>query len=94
MEKKHFHRTFISDIIYINGDSGWLRQADRFYTNLLTNAELLNRLKVNGVTVGELKAGHANVKKVEQGDIAYKEAIGIAQDAKEKRDGITSEFPY
>jgi len=72
--------------------SGWFRQADTFYSNLLVDEELLGRLKVNGVTAVELKAGHANVKKVAQADIAYKDTIGRAQDAKENRDALRVEF--
>ncbi len=72
--------------------SGWLRQADTFYSSLLGDAELLSRLKANALTVGELKTGHANVKKVAQADIAYKDAIGRAQDAKENRDIVQAEF--
>jgi hypothetical protein len=74
--------------------NGWIRQADTFYSNLLHNPGLIDRLAVNAITVEKLPAGYENVMRVSQARTRYTEAIGMAQVATDQRNRLLAEFNF
>ncbi|MCX6583713.1 MAG: hypothetical protein NT166_26355 [Candidatus Aminicenantes bacterium] len=72
--------------------NGWLRQADTFYSNLIHDAEMMDRLEENTITLDKLTASHAKIKKVEQAYNNHGEAKGVSQDALEARNVLLEEF--
>jgi hypothetical protein len=61
--------------------SGWLAQANQFYTNLLNAPELLTRLGEYGITAEKLQAGQAEVQAVVIANLSQKTEKGDAQTA-------------
>jgi hypothetical protein len=61
--------------------SGWLGQANQFYTNLLNAPELLTQLREYGITSDKLAAGQAEVQAVATANLLQKTEKGDAQTA-------------
>jgi hypothetical protein len=65
--------------------SGWLVQANQFYTNLLNAPELLTQLYDYGITADKLQAGQADVQAVVTANLFQKTEKGDAQIATETK---------
>jgi len=72
--------------------NGWLRQADTFYSNLIQDAEMMDRLEENTITLDKLTASHTKIKEVEWAYNNHSEAKGVSQDALEARNVLLEEF--
>lgn len=66
--------------------SGWLLQAQQFYTNALNSAEVLNGFAEYGITEDKLKAAQTETLAVEAANAAQEQEKGEAQDATQQRD--------
>jgi hypothetical protein len=66
--------------------SGWLAQANQFYTNALNAPELLTQLREYGITSDKLKAGQAEVQAVAAANQAQKTEKGDAQTATQTKE--------
>ena len=66
--------------------SGYVEQANAFYTNLLNDPELLGIMAEFGCTIEKLKAEHELVRKLIVKVEAHAKETGEAQTATEKRD--------
>lgn len=72
--------------------NGWLIQADTFYSNLIQDAEMINKLEENAITLDNLTASHAKIKEIETASTRHREAKGLSQVASEARDILLEEF--
>ena len=66
--------------------SGWLVQANQFYTNMLGNQNWLGAMANYGITTEKLTAGETLVKQVEAALSSQKIEMGEAQEATRTRD--------
>ncbi|MEL7038077.1 MAG: hypothetical protein AAFO04_21035 [Cyanobacteria bacterium J06592_8] len=66
--------------------SGWLLQAQQFYTNALNSTEVMNGLAEYGITEEKLKAAQTEMLAVEAANNAQEQEKGEAQDATKQRD--------
>ncbi|MBD1867268.1 hypothetical protein H6F95_08140 [Cyanobacteria bacterium FACHB-471] len=66
--------------------SGWLAQANQFYTNLLNAPELLTQLREYGITADKLQAGQAEVQAVDAANLSQKTEKGDAQTATQTKE--------
>ncbi|ASC74110.1 hypothetical protein XM38_050850 [Halomicronema hongdechloris C2206] len=66
--------------------SGWLLQAQQFYSNLLAAPDLLDSLKQYGVTAQKVKAAQAELAAVAAANLAQEQEKGQAQTATQVRD--------
>ncbi|NJN59574.1 MAG: hypothetical protein HC879_19845 [Leptolyngbyaceae cyanobacterium SL_5_9] len=66
--------------------SGWLAQANQFYTNLLNAPELLTQLREYGITADKLQAGQAEVLAVDAANLSQKTEKGDAQTATQAKE--------
>jgi len=66
--------------------SGWLLQAQQFYTNLLNAPDLVEAMKQFGMTPAKLKAAQAEALAVEAANQAQEKEKGEAQNSTKTRD--------
>ncbi|NJL41652.1 MAG: hypothetical protein HC899_36935 [Leptolyngbyaceae cyanobacterium SM1_4_3] len=81
----------VSTRLELEGDrkktlSGWLAQANQFYTNLLNAPELLTQLREYGITADKLQAGQAEVQAVDAANLSQKTEKGDAQTATQTKE--------
>jgi hypothetical protein len=85
------NNTGIATQLGINGNrkesfSGWLLDANQFYSNTLGNDSILKTLAEYGITPTKLEAGKAEVQAVSAANLAQDKEKGEAQEATQKRD--------
>jgi hypothetical protein len=68
--------------------SGWLMQAQQFYSNLLNNPDLIKRLNEFGITADKLKAGQTELQAVETANLVQTKEKGESQNATKVRDTV------
>ena len=66
--------------------SGWIEQADAFYSNLTKDTTLMNKMSAFGYNTTKLNTESALVKKVKDANLEHEKEKGDAQDATQKRD--------
>lgn len=66
--------------------SGWIEQADAFYSNLTKDTALMNKMSAFGYSTAKLNTEYALVKKVKDANLEHEKEKGDAQDATQKRD--------
>jgi len=66
--------------------SGWLLQAQQFYTNLLDDSVIVAKLAGFGLTQAQIAAGQQLVAEVAAGDVAQRSRWGLSQETMTKRD--------
>ena len=72
--------------------SGWLEQADAFYTNLIKDTDLMNKMSEYGYNATKLNNELALVKSVKDVNLEQEKEKGEAQDATKKRDAKMDEL--
>ncbi len=72
--------------------SGWLSQANQFYTNALASTQILKALGEFGITAAKLKAGQSEVKMLETVSATQAKEKGEAQAATQARDAALHEL--
>jgi hypothetical protein len=72
--------------------SGWLQQANVFYTNALKKEKIITGFALMGITRKELEKGQAMVKEVEQNFSTKHQETTEAQDATRMRDRAFDEL--
>jgi hypothetical protein len=72
--------------------SGWLEQAQIFYTNILNDSELMNILSMYGYSPEKLRRESTLIDEVLDKSLRQKQVIGEAQEATEARDKKISEL--
>ncbi len=66
----------------------WLAQAQQFYTQALSNADILDRLTEFGITQAMLEAGQRQVDAVGEVEAVWRQHRGAARDATSRRDEL------
>lgn len=66
--------------------SGWIEQADAFYSNLVKDTALMTKMTAFGYNAAKLNNEYALVKKVKDANLDQEKEKGEAQDATKKRD--------
>jgi hypothetical protein len=72
--------------------SGWYKQTDGFYSNILDNQKFLNKVAEAGVTVEKLTAEYELVKAVKEASKKQDNESGQAQQATKIRDKAIDKF--
>lgn len=72
--------------------SGWIEQADAFYSNLTKDSTLMSKMTAFGFNATKLNNEYALVKNVKDANLEQEKEKGEAQDATKKRDAKMDEL--